>query len=116
MNFGGMSVAGGSICSHCPIMAVAVLKAFLNWQWGEDAPVNALHTSGQGLIGKEDDRHLVAFSHVESQDHQAIAVGDISGSDDHTRGIAVAGIERETQVGLLHLCRHAGAWACTLRV
>src|SRR5579859_7939388 len=52
----------------------------------EDAAINAFHTRGERLVSQEDDGYLVAFGHIESINHQSVAVGYICGSDNDARG------------------------------
>ena len=78
--------------------------------------INALNTGGQGLVGEEDHRHLVALGHIEGQHHQGIAIRNVGRGDNHTGSVAVTHTQRETQVGLLHLGRHARAGAGALRI
>src|SRR5258706_9867030 len=69
----------------------------------EVTAIHALHASGQGLVAEENDRHLIALGHIKGQNYQAVAIGDIGGGYNHMRRMPATGLERETQITLLHI-------------
>src|SRR5205823_8006525 len=82
----------------------------------ENRAINALNACAQGLVGKEDDWHLITLGHIKGHKDQAVAIRHVRRCDDHARRISMARIESEAQVGLLHLRWHTCAGASALRI
>ena len=102
------AVGRGSVC--------AKEDAFLDLHRLESTAINALDTCTQGLVGKEDHWHLIAFGHIKGHDNQAVAIGHVGRCNYYAWRIPVACIESKAQVSLLHLRWHTCARAGALRI